>query len=229
MEIREIFDLFYNLNEHLGQAAEDYGMWVYIFLFLIIFSETGLIIFAFLPGDSLIFAAGSLVALDILDPVAVFILIPVAAFAGDQINYFLGKVIGNRIIRWGKLPYINQENLDKTEKFYKAHGAKTIIYGRYIPVIRSFAPFVAASGKNMQYGRFLKLSFIGSFSWALLFLIAGLLLGEVQFVKDHFYLVVLAILTISLIPAIIEFVRQRKKRTGRSAARQTSDGESMRN
>lgn len=212
MGIPEIFDLFYNLNEHLEQAVKDYGIWIYLILFLIIFSETGLIIFAFLPGDSLIFAAGSLAALDILDPLIVFLFIPLAAFAGDQVNYGLGMLLGTRIFRWGKLPFINQQNLEKTQRFFDQHGAKTIIYGRYIPIIRSFAPFVAASGKNMHYGRFLKFSLIGSVSWALIFLLIGYFLGEIPFVKDNFYFVVMGIVLISMIPAAIQYFYEKKHR-----------------
>jgi membrane-associated protein len=175
-----------------------------------VFSETGLIIFAVLPGDSLIFAAGSLVAMDVLDPLVVFILMPVAAFAGDQVNYLLGHVIGNRMIRRGNLPFVNKENLDKTQRFFKQHGAKTIIYGRYIPVIRSFAPFVAASGNHMSYGRFLKFSAIGSVSWALIFLMIGFFLGEIPFVKDNFYFVTIGIALLTLIPVAIQILIERR-------------------
>lgn len=218
MGIQEIFDLFYNLNEHLEQAFQDYGVWVYVILFAIIFSETGLIIFAVLPGDSLIFAAGSLAAVGVLDPMTTFILIPCAAFAGDQMNFLLGKLIGNRIIRWGKLPFITESNLKKTQDFYDRHGAKTIIYGRYIPVIRSFAPFVAASGNNMSYGRFVKFSVIGSVSWALIFLCIGYFLGEIPFVEDNFYFVVMGVVLVSMVPAGIELWSRRKRNPSTSSA-----------
>jgi membrane-associated protein len=213
MDFREIFDLFYNLNDHLENAVADYGVWIYLFLFLIVFSETGLIIFAFLPGDSLIFAAGSLAAIDAIDPLTTFLLIPFAAFAGDQVNYLLGKVIGNRVIKRSKLPFLSEENLKKTQQFYTRHGAMTIIYGRYIPVIRSFAPFVAASGNNMPYGRFVKFSVIGSFSWSLLFLSIGYFLGTIPFVKNNFYFVAMGIVLISMVPAVIQlFIMRRKSR-----------------
>lgn len=211
MDIKELFDLFYNLNEHLEQAAAQYGFWIYVILFLIIFSETGLIVFVFLPGDSLIFAAGTLAGLNVLDPLTLFIMLPVAAFAGDQVNYFLGTVVGNKIIRWGKVPFVNADNLEKTRKFYARHGAKTIIYGRYIPIIRSFAPFVAASGSHMKYSRFVPFSMVGSVSWALLFLVIGYFLGQVQFVKDNFYLVVTGIVVITMIPPAIQLIRKRKR------------------
>lgn len=212
MGIHDIFDLFYSLNDHLEEAVRDYGTWIYLILFLIIFSETGLIIFAVLPGDSLIFAAGSLAAMEVLDPVTTFIVLPLAAFAGDQVNYLLGMLIGNRIIRWGKLPFVNEKNLKKTQEFYDRHGAKTIIYGRYLPVIRSFAPFVAASGHNMRYPRFVRFSLIGSLSWALLFLLIGYFLGEIKFVEDNFYFVIMGIVLITLIPVTIQFFRERKKK-----------------
>jgi membrane-associated protein len=212
MGLQEIFDLFYNLNEHLEDAATQYGFWIYVFLFLVIFSETGLIIFAFLPGDSLLFAAGSVAAAGILDPLTLFLTLPIAAFSGDQMNYLLGKIIGNKIIRWGKLPFVNADNLEKTRKFYDRHGAKTIIYGRYIPVIRSFAPFVAASGSHMKYARFVRFSIIGSVSWALLFLLIGFFMGQIPFVKENFYLVVTAIALISTIPAVMQLLIDRRKK-----------------
>lgn len=213
--IQEIFDFFYHLNDHLEHAASEYGVWIYVVLFVIIFSETGLIVFAVLPGDSLIFAAGSLVALDVLDPWITFSCIPLAAFAGDQINFLLGKVLGNRIIRWGKVPYINKENLEKTQKFYDEHGPKTIIYGRYIPVIRSFTPFVAASANHMRYGRFIRYSVIGSLSWALAFLLVGYFLGEIPFVKENYYFVIMGIVLISMIPAGIQWLYERRKKRQR--------------
>lgn len=217
MGINEIFDFFFHLNEHLEQAVRQYGAWIYLILFLIVFSETGLIILAVLPGDSLIFAAGSLVALGVLDPLTVFLVIPLAAFAGDQVNYLLGLFLGTRIVHWGKLPFINKENLAKTQKFFDNHGAKTIIYGRYIPVIRSFAPFVAASGRNMKYLRFLKFSAIGSISWALIFLLIGYFLGELPFVKENFYFVIMGIVLLTMLPATIQYFWEKKAKKKKSS------------
>ena len=163
-----------------------------------------------MPGDSLLFAAGSFAAVNILEPALVFCLLPAAAVMGDQANYGLGRLFGQKLFRLDIPVLLNQENLRKANRFYKKHGAQTIILGRFIPVIRSFVPFIAAAG-NMSWLTFSGFSLIGASLWSLLFIFFGYFFGQIEFVKEHFYLVIIAVILISLIPGAITFLKEKRQ------------------
>ena len=184
-------------------------MWVYAILFLIIFSETGLIVFPFLPGDSLLFVAGALCGVAALD---VYILLPLlilAAFAGDNTNYWTGRLVGKRLVKVGDSRFLKLQHLDKTHAFYKKHGGKTIVFARFLPIIRTFAPFIAGVAK-MDYRLFVLYSAGGSMAWITFFVIGGYFLGNIPIIKDNLTLMILIIIFISVAPAILEFIRQRR-------------------
>jgi membrane-associated protein len=204
----DLLDFLMNLDSHLQQGVTEYGAWVYIIIFLFIFAETGLIIFGILPGDSLLFASASLAANDILSPLVIFITLPAAAFAGDQINYLLGRAIGKKIFSLDLKYLLKKENLEKAKKFYDRKGNSAIIFGRFVPVVRSFIPFVAATS-GVSYIKFLKPSIAGSLLWSLLFLLLGYFFGKVEFVKDHLYLVIVIVVLITLIPVITAALKRK--------------------
>jgi membrane-associated protein len=181
----------------------NYGAWTYGVLFLVIFAETGFVITPFLPGDSLLFAVGALCAIGGLKIFWAFIILCAAAILGDTVNYWLGHFIGP------KIKFINKKYLDQTQIFYDKHGGKTIILARFVPVIRTFAPFVAGIGK-MNYRKFLSYNIVGGISWIALFLFAGYFFGNIQFVKNNFETVIIAIIFISIIPGIIAYLRNKK-------------------
>lgn len=209
MDINQIINFFMHLDNFLGNLISTYGIGVYIILFLVIFCETGLVIFPFLPGDSLIFIAGTLAAKNLLDIFLIEVIISFAAILGDTVNYWIGHRMGRKIFN-KKIKFLNNENLCKAEKFYEKHGKKTIIYARFIPIIRTFAPFVAGIGK-MKYSEFLIFNIIGGILWTSLFLLGGYFLGNFEFIKNNLSLVILGIIIISLIPPMIEYFKQRKK------------------
>lgn len=198
-----------HLDESLYGIIQNYGLWTYLFLFLIVFCETGLVVTPFLPGDSLIFAAGALSAMGSLNVFAFFITFFVAAVVGDAVNYFIGKKIGNTILEKGKNKFVKKEYIIKAHKFYEKHGAMTIVIGRFIPIIRTFVPFVAGMGE-MNFTKFVFYNIFGAFLWVGLFLTGGFLFGNVPIVKDNFTFVLIAIIVISVLPAIIAVVRERK-------------------
>ncbi len=210
--IATVIDLFLHLDEYLSQIITRYGTWTYLILGFVIFMETGFVVTPFLPGDSLLFAAGTFAALGALDIWLVFILLFAAAVLGDTANYWIGHAIGPRVFtmnsRWFKREY-----LERTHRFYERHGGVTIFLARFIPIIRTFAPFVAGVGE-MTYGRFIAYNVIGGFVWTAGFLFLGYFFGNIPFVRDHFSLVVIAIILISVIPVGYEFVasRLRKRR-----------------
>ena len=210
--IKQFADLFLHLDKHLEQVVHDYQSLTYLILFLIIFVETGFVVMPFLPGDSLLFAAGAIAHLDgsYLDIWYLAILLIAAAFLGDTLNYTIGKSIGLRLFGWG-IPFLKEENLIKTQQFYDKHGGKTIIFARFIPIIRTFAPFVAGIG-SMNYSRFISFNFFGGALWVVLFLAAGYWFGGVEIVKKNFTLVILAIIVLSVMPPVIEYLRSRFKR-----------------
>lgn len=197
-----------HLDTHLAEIIQNYGVLSYLFLFLIVFAETGLIVLPFLPGDSLLFAAGALSALGSLNYFGVMVLLMLAAILGDTANYWIGHFFGRKIVDNPRITLINQEHIDKTEAFYRKHGGKTIVLARFIPIIRTFAPFVAGVGK-MDYGTFFFYNVIGGIVWVGSFTTAGYFFGNLPFVKDHFSLMVLAIVAISVVPVIIEYIRHR--------------------
>jgi len=177
---------------------------------LIIFCETGLVFTPFLPGDSLLFAAGALAALGSLNPLILFLLLAVAAILGDTVNYWIGEFIGEKLFDSKKLKFLKREHLDKTHQFYEKHGGKTIIIARFVPIIRTFAPFVAGIG-SMTYAKFLSYNFLGGILWVGLFIFGGYYFGNLPFVKSNFSAVILAIVIISVLPGVIEYLRNRKK------------------
>ncbi len=200
-------DLFLHLDVHLAQLVASFGAWVYGIAFLIIFCETGLVVMPFLPGDSFLFALGALAALEgsPLQVGALAILLFIAAVLGDGCNYLIGSKIGQKLLGSS---WVNPAHLHKTQEFYERHGGKTIILARFIPIIRTFAPFVAGLGK-MSYRRFGAYNIVGGGLWVLPFLYGGYFLGNTPVVKRHFHLVVLGIIVISITPAVIEFLKIR--------------------
>lgn len=217
--ILQLIDLFLHLDHYLGEVIRAYGFWTYFLLFFIIFLETGLVVTPFLPGDSLIFAAGTFAGLGDLNVMLLFILLSGAAILGDTANYWIGHYIGPRAFS-GEIRFLKKEYLDKTHAFYEKHGGKTIVLARFIPIIRTFAPFVAGIGA-MSYGRFITYNVFGGVLWVTLFTFAGYFFGNLQIVQDNFSLVIIAIVLISVMPAIIEYFRERQ-RTARKAASQGS-------
>ncbi|MDP9311692.1 MAG: DedA family protein [Chloroflexota bacterium] len=208
---KSVVDIFLHLDTHLNAVAGTYGTWTYLLLFLIVFCETGLVVTPFLPGDSLLFAAGALAAID-GSPISVgflFVLLVVAAIAGDTVNYWVGNFVGPRVFHQQRIPFLKKEHLEKTNRFYEKYGGKTIILARFIPIIRTFAPFVAGIG-SMNYARFILYNVVGGIVWVALFLYAGYLFGQSPIVEHNFTLVILAIIAISLVPPVIEFVRSRR-------------------
>lgn len=210
MEIlKHLLDFILHLDKHLAEIIQDYGTWTYAILFLIIFVETGVVVLPFLPGDSLLFAAGSLAALpgSPLNVWAMIGLLIVAAVLGDTLNYHIGDYLGPRVFRENSR-FLKREHLERTQAFYQKHGAKTIILARFIPIIRTFAPFVAGVG-TMSYSKFLSYNVIGAVLWVLILTLAGYFFGQMEIVQKNFSLVVLAIIVLSVLPAVYEFVKER--------------------
>ena len=205
-------DWVLHLDRHLNDLAGNFGIWTYAILFFIVFCETGLVVTPFLPGDSLLFACGALAATEnaVLDVWILLFLLWIAAVLGDATNYQIGKFFGPKIFTQGNRKWLKKEHLDKTHAFYEKHGGKTIILARYIPIIRTFAPFVAGIGA-MTYRRFTAYNVIGGLSWVGIFLALGYLFGNMPIVKKNFSVVILAIIIISIIPAAVEWWRSRRQ------------------
>jgi membrane-associated protein len=206
--IHWFIDFVLHLDAHLIELVSDYGGWTYAILFLIIFCETGLVVTPILPGDSLLFAVGTIAATGALDPLAVSVLLAIAAILGDTVNYAAGYWIGPRVFSREDSWLLNKQHLERTHRFYEKYGGKTIIFARFIPIIRTFAPFVAGIGK-MSYSRFIAYNVVGGIVWIAAFVYAGYFFGNIPIVKDNFSLVILAIIVISVMPAVIEFWRAR--------------------
>ena len=206
--IRNLIELILHLDKHLNVIILTYGVWTYLLLFFVIFLETGLVVTPFLPGDSLLFAAGSFAALGSLNVGLLFVLLAAAAIGGDTANYWIGHFVGPKVFSREDVPILNKEYLDRTHRFYEKHGGKTIIIARFIPIIRTFAPFVAGIGK-MNYWRFISYNVIGGLAWIALFTFGGYFFGNIPFVKRNFTIVILAIIFISLAPVMIEFLSHR--------------------
>ena len=206
-----IFDFVLHIDVHLGALITQYGTLTYAILFGIIFIETGLVFFPFLPGDSLLFAAGAFSALGSLNIFIVAPLLMLAAVFGDTVNYWIGRFFGEKLIANPKIP-IKKEHIEETQRFFTKHGGKTIILARFVPIVRTFAPFVAGIGK-MHYGKFISFNVIGGISWVLLGTTLGYFFGNISVVKDNFSLIILAIVFISVIPMLIPLVKKaiRKK------------------
>jgi len=207
--INFLIDFVLHLDEQLAIIITQYGIWTYALLFFVIFMETGFVVTPFLPGDSLLFAAGSFAALDALNPWILFGLLGFAAVLGDTVNYWIGKSIGERAFS-GTIRWLKKEHLDRTHEFYEKHGGKTIILARFIPIIRTFAPFVAGVG-SMTYGRFLTYNVVGGIAWVAIFTFMGYFFGNLPFVQKNFELVIFAIIFISFIPPVLEFIKARRE------------------
>lgn len=210
--ITGLFDFFIHLDKHLNLIIQQYGFWTYLILFLIIFCETGLVVTPILPGDSLLFAAGAFAASGSLDVLWLFVLLSVAAIAGDTVNYAIGAFVGPRVFSKEHVRFLKKDYLDRTHHFYEKYGAKTIILARFVPIIRTFAPFVAGIG-SMTYWRFLSYNIVGGITWIATFVFGGYYFGNLPFVNQHFTLIIIAIIIISILPGVIEVLLQRHRRS----------------
>ncbi|MHB8864379.1 MAG: DedA family protein [Pirellulaceae bacterium] len=209
--LKWVVDLFLHLDQHLDVVIQNYGAGTYLILVGIIFCETGLVITPFLPGDSLLFAAGTFAARGSLDVHLLFVLLTAAAIAGDTVNYWIGAVVGPRAFS-GRYRLLNQRHLQRTHEFYERHGGKTIVLARFIPIIRTFAPFVAGIGA-MNYSKFIAYNVAGGAIWVFAFVYGGYFFGGLEVVRRNFTLVILAIVLISVLPIVVEFARARRGRT----------------
>ena len=214
--ISQVIDFFLHLDKYLAEIISAYGTWTYLILFFVIFMETGFVVTPFLPGDSLLFAAGTFASLGALNVWVLFILLSLAAILGDTVNYWIGHFIGEKAFS-GNIRFLKKEYLDRTHEFYERHGGKTIILARFIPIIRTFAPFVAGVGE-MSYGRFISYNVFGGILWVGLFVFAGYFFGNIPFVKHNFSLVILAIIIISVLPGLYEFAKERLKTSSKAPA-----------
>jgi membrane-associated protein len=210
-------DVFLHLDKHLAEVIQQYGTYTYALLFLIVFLETGLVVTPLLPGDSLLFAAGSFAGIGALSVWPLFFLLCAAAILGDTANYAIGAYLGPKVFHYPKSRFFNPEHLRKTHEFYEKYGGKTIIIARFVPIIRTFAPFVAGIG-SMSYARFLSYNVIGGVLWVAVCVFAGYFFGNLAFVKKNFSLVILAIIVISMLPALVEYLRHRAEARRRAAA-----------
>jgi membrane-associated protein len=206
-----LLDIILHLDAHLLALTQQYGVWVYAILFLIIYSETGLVIAPFLPGDSLLFVAGALCGMGALQLEWLVPLLVLAAFSGDNTNYWIGRLVGMQLLKRAGARLIKREHIDKTHAFYEKHGGKTVLLARFLPIIRTFAPFVAGIGM-MRYRLFVLFSALGSVAWITSLTVAGYLFGNIPVVKNNLTLIIVGIIVISLLPAISEFFRHRKSK-----------------
>lgn len=200
----DLLELFLHLDDYLAQIISQYGVWTYALLFLVIFMETGFVVTPFLPGDSLLFAAGSFAALDVLNPWMLVLLMSLAAILGDSLNYTIGHYIGPKAFS-GNVRFLKKEHLDKTHAFYEKHGGVTIILARFIPIVRTFAPFVAGIGA-MNYPKFIVYNVIGGVLWVNIFVWLGYFFGNIPFVKENFEITIVLIILISLLPMLYEYI-----------------------
>lgn len=203
-------DIVLHLDAHLLALVQEYGVWVYAILFVIIFAETGLVVAPFLPGDSLLFVTGALCGMGSLELHILMPLLIVAAFSGDNTNYWVGRLLGLRLLNHANQKLIKHEHLEKTHLFFDKHGGKTIIFARFLPIIRTFAPFVAGIG-TMNYRSFVMFSAIGSVAWIGSLTIAGYFFGNIPIIKNNLTLMILVIIVVSFIPAILEFIKHRRQ------------------
>jgi membrane-associated protein len=221
--ISQFADFFLHLDKHLAAAIQTYGKLTYGILFLIIFCETGLVVMPLLPGDSLLFAAGAFAALGQLNIWVMFALLSVAAILGDTVNYWIGHYIGPKAFHYPKSRLFNPDHLRKTHEFYERHGGKTIILARFVPIVRTFAPFVAGIGA-MTYPTFFLYNVVGGVAWVAICTFSGYYFGNLPFVREHFELVILAIVLLSVMPMVIEYLRHRS-RASSAASRDTVSSE----
>jgi membrane-associated protein len=208
--LKDFIEIFLHLDKHLSAVIQAYGGWTYVILLLIIFCETGLVVTPILPGDSLLFAIGSFAALGSLKLEYLLVGLTIAAVLGDSVNYAIGHYMGPKVFSKKDSRIFRKEYLDKTHRFYEKYGPKTIILARFVPIVRTFAPFVAGIGA-MSYGKFLTYNIVGGVLWICLFVLGGYFFGGLPIVKQNFTLVILAIIALSIMPGVIEFIRARRQ------------------
>lgn len=208
--ITKFLDFVVHLDKHLSTLIQQFGLWTYLILFVVIFCETGLVVTPFLPGDSLLFAAGTFAAVKALHVGWLFVILSAAAVIGDTANYWIGHFVGPKVFRTKKTRFFKKEYLDRTHRFYEKYGAETIIIARFVPIVRTFAPFVAGIGR-MSYWKFISYNVIGGIGWVAVFVFGGYFFGNIPFVKRNFSLVILAIIIISVLPGLVEFLRHRRE------------------
>lgn len=214
--IAQLIDFILHIDKHLIEIIQNYGVWTYFILFFIIFCETGLVVTPFLPGDSLLFVIGALGATDTLDFKLSIILLIIAAIGGNTLNYFIGKTIGNKILENSRIRIINRivkkEYIDKTHEFYNRHGGKAVLLSRFLPILRTFAPFVAGIGE-MNFAKFTLYNSAGAIAWVFTFMFGGYFFGNIPAVKNNFTYVVFGIIIVSMLPAIITWINAKRERT----------------
>lgn len=208
-----LFNGIMHIDKYLNLLVQQYGMLTYLILFLIIFMETGLVVTPFLPGDSMLFAAGAIAAMGDMNIFTLLIVVYIAAVLGDTVNYHIGKKLGNKILEKEEIRFINKEYLKKAQAFYEKHGSMTIVLARFIPIIRTFAPFVAGIGE-MNYTKFISYNMLGGGLWVTLFLGGGYFFGNLPFIEKHFSYVLIAIILISILPAVIAIIKEKRKKGG---------------
>ncbi len=208
INISTLIDIILHLDKYLGLMIDKFGIFTYVIIFLIIFAETGLIIAPFLPGDSLLFVAGTFAASGYIDIAMLYIIIVIAAIIGDTVNYWVGKYIGMKVT---KSSFVKKEYIDKTNKFYEKHGSKTIILARFVPIVRTFAPFIAGVGK-MQYNKFLMYNILGGILWTSIFLLGGYFFGNFPIVKNNLTMVIFIIIVLSFVPMAITVYQHYRNR-----------------
>ncbi|HEY0337820.1 MAG TPA: DedA family protein [Burkholderiales bacterium] len=208
--ITGFIDVVLHLDRHLQWLVANYGMWVYLILFAIIYCETGLVVTPFLPGDSLLFVAGAVAAAGAIDVHTLLAVLVLASFSGDNTNYWIGRFVGPRLFRRSGSRVLNPAHLERTQQFYEKHGGKTVVIARFVPIVRTFAPFVAGMGR-MIYPRFVSYSFAGSVLWIGSLIYAGYYFGNLPFVRQNLSFVIIGIVVLSLMPGVVEFVRSRSR------------------
>ncbi len=207
--ILHVIDFFVHLDKYLNLLIQQFGIWTYVILFLVIFCETGLVVTPFLPGDSLLFAAGAFAGAGSLEVVELFLFLSIAAVVGNTVNYQIGSAVGPKVLRREDVRFLKREYLDRTHRFYEKYGGRTIIIARFVPIIRTFAPFLAGVGR-MTYWRFSAYNLVGSVAWTSSFIFGGYFFGNIPLVKQNFTIVIFTIIIVSLIPTAVEFIRHRR-------------------
>jgi membrane-associated protein len=208
--LARIVDFVLHIDVHLDQLIRSYGAWTHLILFAIVFCETGLVVTPILPGDSLLFAVGAFSARGSLDLPLALGLLTVAAILGDTVNYWIGHLVGPKVFHRDDVRFLNRKHLERTHQFYEKYGGKTIIIARFVPIVRTFAPFVAGVGA-MSYGRFLMYNVVGGVLWIFMFVLGGYFFGNIPIVRRNFTLVILAIIVLSIMPAVFEYLRHRRQ------------------
>jgi membrane-associated protein len=212
--INKIIDIALHLDRYLSAIIQQYGLWTYVILFAVIFIETGFVVMPFLPGDSLLFAAGTFAALKAFKVGWLILVLAAAAIIGDTVNYWVGHFLGPKVFNKEKARFFKKEHLDRTHAFFEKYGGKTIIIARFVPIVRSFAPLVAGIGR-MSYGKFIAFNVIGGVGWVVLLVGAGYFFGNIPIVRENFSLAILAIIALSTVPVVTEYLRHRKSKTYR--------------